>query len=130
MDLKCTGGCIEIHKVLYSCNERNESASKQESIVNKICKGKEECQVTADRKTFGEDECPGTPDREMNLWITYSCNGNADDKSKVVALLPRSPVICRLLEEMLTLACWNVRQRPSPSWQSSHSGGHAKTDNN
>ena len=41
IEIECESGCLEIHKVLYTCNERNESLASQERIVNRKCKGKE-----------------------------------------------------------------------------------------
>ena len=34
--------------------------------------------MTADRKTFGEDECPDTDEDSMKLWLVYSCDGGED----------------------------------------------------
>ena len=78
IEMKCPGGCLTIHKTLYACKMRAESSAEQLEKVSALCGGKEECAVNATRKMFGYKECPGTPDSDMNLWITYSCDGGKD----------------------------------------------------
>ena len=44
----------------------------------------EACKITANRDTFGNDECRGKSENEMFLWVGYSCNGETkEDKSQV-----------------------------------------------
>ena len=76
LELKCTNGCIQLHKVLYSCVERNDSNANQEDVANKKCKGNESCKLTANRNTFGSKECPDIHESEMSLWVSYTCDGS------------------------------------------------------
>ena len=78
IEMKCTGGCLKIHKTLYSCKMRNQSSPEQLKMVSSLCDEKEKCAVQARREIFGNYECPGTPDKDMKLWITYSCDGGQD----------------------------------------------------
>ena len=64
-------------QVLYSCNEA-KSNSKQLKLIKDRCQEQERCRVTADRKTFGDDECPDTDEDSMQLWLVYSCDGGED----------------------------------------------------
>jgi len=82
INLKCTGGSIKIHKILYSCKIKHVSDPKQLAIVKKKCDCQTECKVEANRKTFGNSECPGTEDSKMKLWFIYSCDGGKDDTIK------------------------------------------------
>ena len=44
--LRCIGGCIQLHKVRYNCSHNGlEPIAKDLDIMNKLCKGKEECDV-------------------------------------------------------------------------------------
>ena len=65
-------------KVLYSCSMRDESNKEQLKLVKKTCQGYEACQLDATRQYFGNDECPGTEDEKMALWLEYSCVGGTD----------------------------------------------------
>ena len=65
-------------KVLYSCSMRDESNKEQLELVKKTCQGFEACQLDATRQYFGNDECPGTEDEKMALWLEYSCVGGTD----------------------------------------------------
>ena len=65
-------------KVLYSCSMRDESNKEQLKLVKKTCQGFEACQLDATRQYFGNDECPGTEDEKMALWLEYSCVGGTD----------------------------------------------------
>ena len=78
IEMKCPGGCLKIHKTLYSCKIRNQSSPDQLKKVSDLCDTKEKCAVQASREMFGDHECPGTPDSDMKLWITYSCDGGQD----------------------------------------------------
>ena len=78
IEMKCTGGCLKIHKALYSCKMRDQSSPEQLKMVSSLCDYKEKCAVQARREIFGNFECPGTPDSDMALWITYSCDGGQD----------------------------------------------------
>jgi len=76
-DIVCTGGCITIHKVLYSCKE-GRSNSEQLKLIRDRCQDQKKCKVTADRETFGDEECPDTEEDSMKLWLVYSCDGGED----------------------------------------------------
>ena len=78
IELKCVGGCLRILKVLYSCEEKNQSIPEQLAKVKARCEKKESCSVSASRTMFGKSECPNTPDDDMTMWITYSCDGGKD----------------------------------------------------
>ena len=78
IELKCKGGCLKIHKTLYSCKMRDQSSPEQLKMVSSLCDEKEKCAVQARREMFGNYECPGAPDSDMKLWITYSCDGGQD----------------------------------------------------
>ena len=91
IELECKGGCIEVHKVRYSCKEIDESIAKQFQIVKEKCQNKERCEVTASRSTFGNEECRGTSESEMLLWIGYSCNGETEEDKSRVAGKKRCP---------------------------------------
>jgi len=78
VQMKCSGGCLKILKILYSCKRIEESNPAQLEIVKNLCEDKEECSVQASRKLFGDDECPGAEDSEMKLWVTYRCDGGED----------------------------------------------------
>jgi len=79
IDLKCTGGCLEIYKTLYSCKEEAVSNQKQLNKVKSLCERKDSCRLEASRDFFGNTECPGAPDRDMALWVSYSCNEGEDE---------------------------------------------------
>ena len=57
---------------------RDESNEKQLKLVKKTCQGQQACQLDATRQFFGNDECPGTEDEKMALWLEYSCVGGTD----------------------------------------------------
>ena len=57
---------------------RDESNKEQLELVKKTCQGFEACQLDATRQYFGNDECPGTEDEKMALWLEYSCVGGTD----------------------------------------------------
>jgi len=76
--LKCTGGCIRILKVLYSCEEKPEAIPSQVELVQTMCENKESCEVAASRDVFGSEECPDSADKDMSLWLTYRCDGGTD----------------------------------------------------
>ena len=82
LDLKCTGGCLKIHKILYSCKEQKVSNAEQLQKVKSLCDKEEECSVQASRETFGNKECPDSPDSKMLMWIIYSCDGG-EDRTKI-----------------------------------------------
>ena len=75
VEMKCTGGCLRILKVLYSCSERNETIAEQLRKVKDRCENKETCTVSASRGMFGNTECPDFPDGKMKMWIVYRCDG-------------------------------------------------------
>ena len=75
VEMKCTGGCLRILKVLYSCSERNETILEQLRKVQDRCENKESCTVSASRGMFGNTECPDLPDGKMKMWIVYRCDG-------------------------------------------------------
>ena len=78
LDLKCTGGCLKILKVLYSCEMKEQAIKEQMDRVKAICENKENCVVTASRDMFGTKECPDSGDEHMFLWVTYQCDGGVD----------------------------------------------------
>ena len=78
LSISCTGGCITIKKILYSCKARDQSEPTQLKTVKDLCEDKDICEVTATREMFGDEECPDVPDRDMNLWAIYRCNGGED----------------------------------------------------
>ena len=78
IDMRCTGGCLKIHKILYSCKEKETSNREQLMKVQSLCDKKEHCTVKASRKVFGNTECPDAPDDQMKMWIVYSCDGGKD----------------------------------------------------
>jgi len=94
VDLKCTGGCLRIHKILYACKMRDEPNQEQMKKVKALCDDKESCTVEASRKLFGNDECPEAPDSEMKLWITYSCDNEGKNSTKLTG-----PTECEILDQ-------------------------------
>jgi hypothetical protein len=76
--IKCKGGCIKIHKILYSCSMDGQ-AHDQLDLVKSLCEGRESCNVRPSRKLFGEEECPGSEDSKMIMWTIYSCDGGKDE---------------------------------------------------
>jgi len=82
--MKCKGGCLKIHKTLYSCKMRDQSSPDQLKKVSSLCDGKEKCTVQASREMFGNNECPGTPEYDMELRITYSCDGGQDETMRLI----------------------------------------------
>ena len=91
IDMKCSGGCLEILKVLYSCHVKDirHSIPDQVKKVKARCESKERCKVPASRKMFGSTECAGSPDKDMLMWLTYRCHGGKD-QTKIT-----SSKICR-----------------------------------
>ena len=77
--MRCRGGCLKILKTLYSCERKEVSIEEQLEIVQDLCEEKEECTVEASREVFGNSECPDSADRDMNLWVTYRCDGGEDE---------------------------------------------------
>ena len=67
--------------MLYSCKEKKETDLKQLALVKKDCQNKNACQIEVSREFFGNSECPGTEDADMNLWLIYSCNDGGTDKT-------------------------------------------------
>ena len=57
---------------------RDESNKKQLKLVKTTCQRQQACQLDATREYFGNDECPGTEDEKMALWLEYSCVGGTD----------------------------------------------------
>ena len=78
IDMRCTGGCLKILKLLYSCKEKRNSNIAQLSAVRARCENKEKCMVSASRIMFGRTECPASPDKDMVMWIVYRCDGGHD----------------------------------------------------
>ena len=69
---------MKIHQILYSCKGTNPWNPEQLKKARKLCDEKEECTVEATRKMFGNQECPDSPEKEMNLKLQYSCEGGKD----------------------------------------------------
>ena len=78
INMRCLGGCLKIHQILYSCEETKPWNPEQLKKAQKLCDEKEECTVMATRKMFGNQECPDSPEKEMNLKLQYSCEGGKD----------------------------------------------------
>ena len=57
---------------------RDESNKDQLALVQGACQEQHACQLDASRGFFGKDECPGTEDEKMALWLEYSCVGGTD----------------------------------------------------
>ena len=64
--------------MLYSCEKSDDGNQDQLDLVKKTCQSEEACRIDASRDFFGDDECPGTEDGEMALWLMYSCVGGTD----------------------------------------------------
>ena len=75
--MKCSGGCINIHKVLYAC-KRAPTNQAQLKVVEKLCQGKEECNVKPGEKLFGKVACKESTQSPL-MWIVYSCDGGTDE---------------------------------------------------
>jgi len=76
--MRCNGGSLKIHSILYSCQVKAGPNADQLNTVKALCEKKEECTLTASRKVFGKKECSGSSDNEMVLHIMYSCDGEKD----------------------------------------------------
>ena len=59
------------------------------------CENKRRCQIVANRRTFGYDECSNTDEEKMYLWIVYSCDCGTDSsttrKPRCVKLISTTP---------------------------------------
>ena len=64
--------------MLYSCEKSDDGNQDQMDLVKKTCQSEEACRIDASRDFFGDDECPGTEDGKMALWLMYSCVGGTD----------------------------------------------------
>ena len=70
ISITCSGGCIEIVKVLLSCSMSDGFSEKQKDFVAGICDGKEKCVVKADYTFFGEPvQSCSKPSTGSKLWI-------------------------------------------------------------
>jgi len=78
ISMRCSSGCLNIHKILYSCKERDGSHDEQLETAKNLCNEKGECTIEASRGVFGDKECPGSSDNEMKMWVVYSCDGGED----------------------------------------------------
>ena len=77
MELKCEGGCLRIHNVLYQCNKRNGNPNvEQLKKVQARCEKKKSCAVSASRRMFLNTECVDSPDAYMK--IIYRCDGGKE----------------------------------------------------
>ena len=80
--LRCPGGCLTIHKVLYACEAEPEPDKVQKEIVQKLCQGKESCLIQPGLKVFDKDVvCPGKTFPLM--WLVYSCDGKGKDETEI-----------------------------------------------
>ena len=52
-------------------------------MLRDICQNRQTCRIDVNKRFFGEEECPGLSDKEMSLWLTYSCDGGSD-RSRIV----------------------------------------------
>ena len=110
IDIKCTGGCLRIFQLLYSCKEQKTSNREQLRKVRALCRKKENCRVEASRDFFGNTECPDSPDRDMVMWIVYSCNGGKDETKltgpdKCPGTIQPIPILTNLPNKTATLGC-------------------------
>merc|ERR1719430_233261 len=73
--IHCEGGCIKLHKVRYNCCHNGlDPIPENLDTANKLCAGKETCEIRNMEKTFGDPGCSGS----RRLWIWYSCMGGKD----------------------------------------------------
>ena len=75
--MKCSGGCLSIHKVLYAC-KMAPTKKAQLKAVQKLCQGKEECNVKPGEKLFGKVTCKESTKTPL-MWIVYSCDSGTDE---------------------------------------------------
>jgi len=70
-------GCIMIDMAHYTCSTQTGTNDPGDlAIVRLKCEGqRSECEVTADRATFGNSSCPNSNITEMHLMVTYHCMG-------------------------------------------------------
>ena len=80
--MKCSGGCINIHKVLYAC-KKAPTKPAQLKKVQELCQGKEECIVEPGEKLFGKVTCKESTKRPL-MWIVYSCDGGTDETTTTI----------------------------------------------
>ena len=52
-------------------------------MLRDICQNRQTCRIDVNKRFFGEEECTGLSDKEMSLWLTYSCDGGSD-RSRIV----------------------------------------------
>ena len=83
------GGCIYIcwwlciFHVQYKCIDNDRNIPDQLKNVQRRCQGKSSCAVPANRRMFGDSECPNAAANQMNMKIKYRCNGGGRDDTKV-----------------------------------------------
>ena len=102
VEMKCTGGCLRILKVLYSCSERNETILEQLRKVQDRCENKESCTVSASRGMFGNTECPDLPDGKMKMWIVFRCDGGEGTARITGARRCKTTITGELYEQIWT----------------------------
>ena len=85
LKLKCLdNGCIMIDKAAYDCSIVPGGNNKEDlKILKDLCEGERfECEVTANRETFGNTTCPSTKTTRMHLMVTYHCMGGKKEGNK------------------------------------------------
>ena len=71
--------CEDVGIFISNCScEAKLNNQEQLHLVQKFCQNKQNCQIDVSRQFFGNSQCPGTDDAEMNLWLSYSCDGGTD----------------------------------------------------
>ena len=78
--MRCWGGCLTIHKVLFACRMANNNPT-QFAAVKGLCQGKEDCTVEPGALFLRDVTCPK---KDLKLWLTYSCNGGGNDKTRIL----------------------------------------------
>ena len=79
-------------KVVYSCKKGDDNNKDQNTLVKKSCQGQQACQIDANRKFFGDNECPDTEDGKMALFLEYSCVGGIDRTTTKAPKCDRGPI--------------------------------------
>ena len=77
IEIKCDGACIRFFHVRYNCKPGPQNYADQKAVKD-LCKGKSTCTIKANRDLFKDISCPGKPDSDMKLYLTYACKGNRD----------------------------------------------------
>merc|ERR1711974_571971 len=81
--LKCTGGCLKVHMLVYDCKMTASANPDQLRVVANNCDGKEECTIVPENNADGSAGSLGQystcqTKESRKLWLTYSCSGGED----------------------------------------------------